>query len=192
MNTIPTEKQNEESRHFDKMTTEKMAETVVCANYDAVRVVENALPSIARAVDAIAVAFASGKRLLYVEAGTSGRLGALDAAECPPTFGVSYEAVEGILAGGNNCMFRASENAEDKYENGVADITAHGACDGDVVCGISASGNAAYVIGALEQAKKNRCITVALSCNPNGKILCLLISRYLPIRAPKWWWGRLG
>jgi len=170
--SIPrTEMRNPASMQMDKMGSEEMARLVITANYEAVKACENAAEQIALAVDAVTLAFENGKRLYYVGAGTSGRLGVLDAAECPPTFGVPYEMVTGIIAGGNERMFRAGENAEDSYEQGYEVIKAHGVASGDVVVGISAAGNAAYVVGALEAAKELGCVTVGLSCNPDTKIL---------------------
>ena len=170
--SIPkTEMRNPNSMHMDQMSTEEMAKLVITANYDAVRAVEAASASIAQAVDVIAQAFLEGGRLFYIGAGTSGRLGVLDAAECPPTFGVSYEQVQGIIAGGRERMFRAGENAEDSYALGAEAIGEHGVTDRDVVVGISAAGNAAYVVGALEAAQRIGAKTVGLSCNPDTKIL---------------------
>ena len=118
--SIPkTEMRNPHSINMDKMSSEEMARLVITANYEAVKAVEDAAESIAKAVDAIAEAFDNGGRLFYIGAGTSGRLGVLDASECPPTFGVPYDQVQGIIAGGNERMFRAGENEEDKYEKGV-------------------------------------------------------------------------
>lgn len=172
MISIPkTEMRNPLSKNMDKMSTEEMTRLVVTANYDAVKAVENAVEQIARAVDAVAAAFDSGSRLIYVGCGTSGRLGAIDATECPPTFGVPCEQVSGIIAGGRERMFNASENEEDNYEAGCRDIDLHGIRAGDVVVGISAAGNAAYVVGALETAKKAGCVTVGLSCNADTAVL---------------------
>ena len=170
--SIPkTEMRNPLSTHMDKMETEEMARLVICANYEAVKAAEDASPSIARAVDAIADAFIKGHRLIYVGAGTSGRLGVLDASECPPTFGVHYDMVSGIIAGGRERMFRAGENEEDKYENGCSAVKENGVVAGDVVVGISAAGNAGFVIGALECAKELGCVTVAISSNTYAEIL---------------------
>lgn len=171
MSTPKTEMRNPLSRHMDKMSTEEMVRLVITANYDAVRAAEQAAEAVAAAVDAIAAAFEEGHRLFYVGAGTSGRLGVLDASECPPTFGVSYEQVQGIIAGGKERMFRAGENAEDSYENGVSAMKEYGVTAGDVVVGISAAGNAAYVVGALEEAKRIGCVTVGLTCNPDTAVL---------------------
>lgn len=170
--SIPkTEMRNPASIHMDQMNTEEMARLVIAANYDAVKAVEAAAPSIAAAVDKIAEAFERGNRLFYIGAGTSGRLGVIDAAECPPTFGVPHEQVQGIIAGGKERMFRAGENEEDKYENGAAAIAEAGVRAGDVVVGISAAGNAAFVVGAMETASAMGCATVGLSCNANTAVL---------------------
>ena len=170
--SIPrTEMRNPDSMNMDKMSTADMAKLVICANYDAVRAVEDAADSIASAIDAVHRAFENGKRLFYVGAGTSGRLGVLDAAECPPTFGVPYGMVQGIIAGGKERMFRAGEGDEDSYGGGVAVISENGVSEGDVVIGISAAGNAAFVVGALDEAKRRGAITVALSSNRDTKIM---------------------
>ena len=171
MNVPKTEMRNPLSMAMDKMSTEEMARLVIAANYDAVKAVENASSHIADAIDVIAAAFENGHRLFYVGAGTSGRLGVCDAAECSPTFGVPYDTVNGIIAGGKERMFKAGENEEDKYENGQMAIREYGVSAGDVVVGISAAGNAAYVVGALEEAKMIGCITVGLSCNLDTAVL---------------------
>ena len=171
MSVPKTEMRNPASMYMDTMSTEEMVRLVICANYEAVRAAEAAVEAIARAVDEIAESFRKGHRLFYVGAGTSGRLGVIDAAECPPTFGVSYEQVQGIIAGGKERMFRAGENEEDNYEKGCEAIAEHGVTARDVVVGISAAGNAAYVVGAIESAKALGVVTVGISSNPGTKIL---------------------
>lgn len=166
-----TEQRNPLSTHMDKMDTEALSRLIITANYEAVKAAEAAVKEIARAVDTIAQAFDAGHRLIYVGAGTSGRLGVLDAAECPPTFGVSYEQVTGIIAGGKEMMLRASENMEDRPEDGAAAIDEAGAQAGDVVVGISAAGNAAFVAAAMERAKLLGCKTVGIACNPDTRVL---------------------
>lgn len=168
---LKTEERNPKSTHLSQMSTVDMARLVIEANHDAVRAASDAANEIALAVDAAAKAFENGHRLIYVGAGTSGRLGVLDASECPPTFGVPCDTVTGIIAGGKERMFTAGENAEDSYESGADDIREHGVKSGDVVCGISAAGSAAYVIGALEAAKALGCITVGISSNPDTPVL---------------------
>jgi N-acetylmuramic acid 6-phosphate etherase len=128
------------------------------------------LPAVARAVDAIVAAFNRGGRLIYVGAGTSGRLGVLDASECPPTFGVPPGMVVGLIAGGPSALMRATEGAEDRTETGADDLRAIGLTGHDVVTGIAVSGRTPYVIGALTYAKSLGAVTVGLTCNPESAI----------------------
>ncbi len=171
MNLLKTEMRNPKSLHMDQMSSEEMARLVITANYEAVQAVEAAAPAISRAIDAIANAFQNGGRLFFVGAGTSGRLGILDAAECPPTFGVSGEMVQGILAGGRERVFSAGEMEEDDYDSGVSAVKMHGVVGKDVVVGVSAAGNAAFVLGALATAKELGCVTVGISCNADTGVL---------------------
>lgn len=170
--SIPrTEMRNPDSMNMDKMSSEEMALLVIRANHDAVSACERASGEIAGAVEAVARAFERGGRLFYIGAGTSGRLGVIDAAECPPTFGVPHEQVQGIIAGGAQRMFKAGENEEDKYECGVLEIRERGLSENDVLVGISAAGNAAYVVGAMNEAKSRGATTVGISSNPVTKVL---------------------
>ena len=171
MGILRTEERNEKSMHLSEMSSVEMARLVIRANYEAVEACERASEKIAEAVDAIALAFENGGRLFYIGAGTSGRLGVIDASECPPTFGVPYDMVQGIIAGGKERMFRAGENEEDKYESGVQAIRESGVTALDVVVGISAAGGAAFVVGALEEAKARGAITIGLSSNPDTAVL---------------------
>lgn len=171
MSIQKTEMRNEASKNLDKMSTKEMALLVIRENYNAVKACEEAASQIAEAIEAIATAFENNNRLFYIGAGTSGRLGVVDASECPPTFGVPYDMVQGIIAGGNERMFKAGENEEDKYENGCAAMKEYSVKSGDVVVGISAAGNAAYVVGALETAKNIGAVTVGLCCNPDTAVL---------------------
>ena len=168
---LETEMRNPKTTHIDTMTTREMIRVMNEENRVAVEAVANAEDEIAPAVDAAAHAIAAGGRIFYIGAGTSGRLGVVDASECPPTFGVSPETVNGIIAGGRECMFRAAENAEDQNALGRRDILEAGIQPGDFVMGISAAGGAAYVVGALEAAREKGCVTAALSCNPDTPIL---------------------
>ena len=162
---LKTEMRNPNTMHFDRMSSAEQVAAMCRENQNAVLAVEKAAPEIAKAIDVIAAAFNQGHRLFFIGAGTSGRLGVLDAAECPPTFGVSYEMVQGIIAGGKERMFRASENDEDKLENGAADVQNAGVGKGDVLVGISVAGGAAYVVGALNAARELGAATVALTSN---------------------------
>ncbi len=167
---LKTEMRNEKTTHIDKMDTLSMLKLISDENYNAVRAVENALPEIAKAVDIISNAIANGGRLIYIGAGTSGRLAVADAAECPPTFGVDYNTVCAIIAGGEKTLVRASENQEDFEDMGRADLRAKDITADDVICGISASGGAAYVAGAMKEGKEHGCKTISVSSNPGTLI----------------------
>lgn len=161
---------NPKTTHIDKMDTMSMLKLITEENYNAVKAVEEAHEAIARAVDIVAEAIAQGGRLIYVGAGTSGRLAVMDAAECPPTFGVDYNTVCAIIAGGEKTLVRASENQEDFEDKGREDVRARALTAVDVVCGISASGGAAYVAGAMKEAKEHGCKTLSVSSNAGSLI----------------------
>ncbi len=147
--------------------------------------VEKVLPEIAEAVDKITEAFKVGGRLFYIGAGTSGRLGVLDASECPPTFGIDPEMVVGIIAGGKEAMFRAKEGAEDDPALGEQDLKENTLTQRDVVVGIAASGRTPYVIGGLEYANELGATTVALSCNPDSPIADIADIAISPVVGPE-------
>ncbi|ELB2805759.1 N-acetylmuramic acid 6-phosphate etherase [Vibrio alginolyticus] len=147
--------------------------------------VEKVLPEIAEAVDKITEAFKVGGRLFYIGAGTSGRLGVLDASECPPTFGTDPEMVVGIIAGGKEAMFRAKEGAEDDPTLGEQDLKENTLTQRDVVVGIAASGRTPYVIGGLEYANELGATTVALSCNPDSPIADIADIAINPVVGPE-------
>ena len=167
---IPTEMRNPKTIHLDREDTLTMLQLINEENMHSVRAVEAALPQIEKVVDAVSAALERGGRLVYVGAGTSGRIAVADAAECPPTFGVDYNTVIAVIAGGESALTRASENMEDRAEVGRADLLARNITADDVVMGVSASGNAAYVVAALEAAKELGCVTASLSSNPDSKI----------------------
>jgi N-acetylmuramic acid 6-phosphate etherase len=154
--------------HIDRMSTLEMVTVMNDENRAVEDAIAECLPEIAEAVDRIAEALNRGGHLIYVGAGTSGRLGVVDASECPPTFGVDYDLVRGIIAGGNGAMFRAVENAEDSEEWGAKSIREDGVLPGDVVCGLSAAGRAPFVLGALKEARSIGCVTVGITCNPDS------------------------
>ncbi|EOX4454472.1 MULTISPECIES: N-acetylmuramic acid 6-phosphate etherase [Vibrio] len=147
--------------------------------------VEKVLPEIAEAVDKITEALKVGGRLFYIGAGTSGRLGVLDASECPPTFGTDPEMVVGIIAGGKEAMFRAKEGAEDDPTLGEQDLKENTLTQRDVVVGIAASGRTPYVIGGLEYANELGATTVALSCNPDSPIADIADIAISPVVGPE-------
>jgi len=164
---LKTEMRNEASMHIDRMDTIDMVRLMNQENMNAVRAVDAALEQISEACDAAATCFEQGGRLFYIGAGTSGRLGVIDAAECPPTFGVSRDQVIGIIAGGEACMTRAAEAQEDDAAAGEEALRQYDLCSRDMVVGISASGGAAYVVGALEYANRVGAVSVSLSSNPD-------------------------
>lgn len=174
---LNTEARNPRTVGIDTLPTLDMVRLMAEEN----RVVEDAVAAeaahIAEAIDLIAASLESGGSLIYVGAGTSGRLGVLDASECPPTFGVDGRLVRGIMAGGEDAMFRASEGAEDNFLQGCADLVADGVRAGDVVVGLSASGGAPYVLGALTKAAELGAIPVGVTCNPESRMhpLCRVI-----------------
>jgi len=132
--------------------------------------VEKVLPEIAATIDRIAKRLQNGGRLFYVGSGTSGRLGVLDASEIPPTFGVSYDLVQGVIAGGYDALYKAVEASEDDCDAGKNDLQKRGLTEKDVVVGIAASGRTPYTIGALEFAREIGCFTVCVACVPDSAI----------------------
>ncbi len=147
--------------------------------------VEKTIPEIARAVDSTVAAFRKGARLVYVGAGTSGRIGVLDASECPPTFRVPPGMVVGLIAGGLDALVRATEGAEDNVARGRDALEAISLSADDVVVGLAASGRTPYVIGALEYAKEVGATTVALSCNPDSAIAAIADIAISPVVGPE-------
>ncbi len=165
-----TESRNPSTLNLDELGIDELLATMNAEDARVPVAVAAALPAIGRAVRAAAAALRAGGRLIYFGAGTSGRLGVLDAAECPPTFSASPDQVIGLLAGGNQAMFRAAEGAEDSAELGVADLTGIGLTAGDVVVGIAASGRTPYVIGGLDHAREVGAVTVSIACNPDAPV----------------------
>jgi N-acetylmuramic acid 6-phosphate etherase len=148
--------------------------------------VEKEIPQIEKLVDACVSRMQTGGRLFYMGAGTSGRLGVVDASECPPTFGVPQGMVIGIIAGGDQAIRRAVEFAEDNREQGWIDLQAHQITENDIVVGIAASGTTPYVLGALEQAKSKGILTGGISCNPNSPLSQLADIAITPIVGPEY------
>ena len=167
---LKTEMRNPDTTNIDRMITAGMLECIQRENENAVFSVRKALSEIEIACEIIAEKLSQGGRLIYIGAGTSGRLGVLDATECPPTFGVPRDMVIGIIAGGEKCMFQAAEREEDNYESGIKDLMDKQLTKNDVVVGISASGNAQYVIGAINYANELGCETVGITSNENTLI----------------------
>ena len=165
-----TEQVNAASANLDGLPTKQMLAVFHREDRRAVDAVEQELPRIALAVDAIAARLLDGGRLFYSGAGTSGRLGVLDASECPPTFGVSRELVTGIIAGGDGALRNSIESSEDLPEAGAADLLTRGFTDQDALVGIAASGRTPYVLGALDAASKLGALTACIVCSPGSPI----------------------
>jgi N-acetylmuramic acid 6-phosphate etherase len=162
---LTTERENEKSLGLDEMTPLEIVTLMNAEDQTVAQAVNRVLPAIAKAVEAIVASFKAGGRLIYVGAGTSGRLGVLDASELPPTFGVDPGLAVALLAGGKEAMFQAKEGAEDDAGAGERDLGSLGLEERDAVVGISASGRTPYVIGALQYAKGVGARTIALACN---------------------------
>lgn len=165
LSQMMTEQRNPRSLNIDCMTAIDIVQLINQEDLLVAKAVEKCLPHIAEAVEKIEHAFTNGGRLVYIGAGTSGRLGVLDASECPPTYGVPPEMVVGIIAGGEQALRHPVEGAEDNYEQGKADLQAVDFCEKDVLVGIAASGRTPYVIGALEYGKSLGTITVSITSN---------------------------
>ena len=166
---LTTEQRNDASADIDAKSSLEIVSIINGEDKKVPVAVEKILPAIAALVEDIVAAFKKGGRLFYIGAGTSGRLGVLDASECPPTYGVEPEMVQGLIAGGREALTSAVESAEDRAEEGVRELKALGFGAGDVLIGITASGQAPYVLGALEYAGRLGAVTGAISCNPGSK-----------------------
>jgi N-acetylmuramic acid 6-phosphate etherase len=143
------------------------------------------IPHIALAVEGIVNTFRNGGRLFYIGAGTSGRLGVLDAAECPPTFNVPPNLVQGIIAGGEAALSRATETTEDDPSIGVRDLLARGFLQADVLCGIAASGRTPYVLGAIDEANRLNALTIGISCTPDSELARRAKISIAPLTGPE-------
>ena len=162
---LRTEMRNENTMHIDQMSIRQALEVIHKENEAVMTAIDAAMPEIEKACQLMTQALQNGGRVFYVGCGTSGRLGVLDA-----TYGVSPDTFIGVIAGGEKCLVRAAENAEDRAELAIADLKARNLCEKDIVVGISAAGGAAYVIGALEYASSLHAATVSLSNNPDTPI----------------------
>ncbi|MCD1127077.1 N-acetylmuramic acid 6-phosphate etherase [Jinshanibacter sp. LJY008] len=170
LSSMVTESRNTASEDIDQLSTLEMLRVINDEDKKVALAVEKELQHIADAVDIISTAFTLGGRLIYCGAGTSGRLGILDASECPPTYGTKPEQVIGLIAGGHQAIFKAVENAEDSLELGIEDLKAIGFSNKDVLVGIAASGRTPYVIASMEYAKSLGANVISISCNPNSPI----------------------
>lgn len=185
LDKLITEGRNPDTLDIDRLSTEDMLRKINNEDKKVPMAVEKEIPNIAKAVDVIAEKLKQGGRLIYIGAGTSGRLGILDASECPPTFGVDPEMVQGIIAGGDEAIRKAVEEAEDKEELGKEDLKKKNLSNKDVVVGITASGRTPYVLGALKYAKKIGAFTIGLSCNPGSEMEKIADIMITPIVGPE-------
>jgi N-acetylmuramic acid 6-phosphate etherase len=165
-----TEAQNPMSSGIDGLSTIEMLRVINAADQEVAFAVQRELPNIARAVDAIVARLEKGGHLFYTGAGTSGRLGVLDASECPPTFNTPPDLVQGLIAGGDRALRHPIERAEDDPEQGKQDLMAHHFAAGDVLVGIAASGRTPYVLGGIAYARYLGAVTIGLSCTPESEL----------------------
>jgi N-acetylmuramic acid 6-phosphate etherase len=180
-----TEQANPASAVIDALPTEDVLRIINAEDRKVALAVEREIPAIALAVDSIVAAFARGGRLFYIGAGTSGRLGVLDASECPPTFSVTPEMVQGIIAGGEPALSRATETTEDDPAIGVRDLRAAGFTGRDVLVGIAASGRTPYVLGAVAEARRLGAVTVGISCTPGSALAGAVDIAITPLVGPE-------
>ncbi len=185
LSSLVTELANPASRHIDQLPTAEMLRVLNNEDRLVAEAVGAELAAIATAVDGIVTALRAGGRLFYIGAGTSGRLGVLDASECPPTFHVAPETVQGIIAGGEAALSRATEASEDDPAMGVRDLLARGFRSGDVLCGIAASGRTPYVLGAIEEANRLGCLTIGVSCTQGSKLAGAARIAITPVPGPE-------
>ena len=180
-----TEQPNPLSASLDALPTEEALRIINAEDRKVAAAVEREIPAIARAVDAIVEAFERGGRLFYIGAGTSGRLGVLDASEIPPTFSAPPAMVQGIIAGGEAALSRATETTEDDPAIGVRDLLARGFTSADVLVGIAASGRTPYVLGAVAEARRMGAVTVGISCTPDSELARAVDIAITPLVGPE-------
>jgi N-acetylmuramic acid 6-phosphate etherase len=185
LNTLISETRNPATMGLDMLPTLDMLMLINDEDQKVPQAIREVLPAIAQAVEQIVCAIKMGGRLIYLGAGTSGRLGILDATECPPTFGVPRDMVMGLIAGGPAAVLQSIENAEDSVTGGIDDLNSVGLTVTDVVVGLAASGRTPYVVSALRFARKQGCKTVAISCNPDSLIAAEAEIAISPIPGPE-------
>ena len=182
---LATEKINPATRHIDTMTTLEMVSVINQEDVKVATAVGRELPAIAKAIDIITERLKRGGRLFYAGAGTSGRLGVLDASECPPTFGTKPELVQGLIAGGRDAMFVAKEGAEDSEQLAADNLSAVGLNEKDALVALAASGRTPYSIGALKYARAKGAAAIALVCSPNSPMSREAVLTICPLPGPE-------
>lgn len=179
LSEMTTERQNPASTDIDSKSTKEILAIINAEDRKVPVAVGKVLDEVANLVDAVVASFKKGGKLVYIGAGTSGRLGVLDASECPPTYGTPPSMVQGLIAGGREALVRSVEWAEDNAEQGVLDLESTGFCGNDVLVGITASGQAPYVLGAMRRARELGAVVGAISCNANSGTFDLADHRIL-------------
>ena len=182
---LVTETRNPRTMNIDTMSALEIVSIMNDEDNNVVKGVKEVLPEIAKAVEWCAASLAKGARIVYIGAGTSGRLGLMDSVECPPTYGVSPDTVVGLIAGGEGAFIKAVEGAEDRKDFAVEDLKKINLTADDVVIGLAASGRTPYVIGGLEYANDLGCNTVAVACNKNSKIGAIAKLAIEPVSGPE-------
>jgi N-acetylmuramic acid 6-phosphate etherase len=185
LENLTTERRNPSSAEIDRLSTADMLRVINEADQQVPLAVAKVLHSITRAVDEIASRVAAGGRLFYIGAGTSGRLGVLDASECPPTFNVPPELVQGLIAGGDKALRTSVERAEDDPERGVSDLKARGFTKADALVGIAASGRTPYVLGGVSYARSLGALTIGLSCTEESDLARAAEIEITPVPGPE-------
>lgn len=180
-----TERENSKTADIDRVSTLDAVRLINDEDKTVALAVEKVLPEIAAAIDKIVERLQNGGRLFYVGTGTSGRLGVLDSSEIPPTFGVSYDLVQGVIAGGYDALYKATESSEDDHEAGAADLRTKGVSAKDAVVGIAASGRTPYTIGAVEMARSLGCFTACIACVPDSAITKIVDVAIVPVVGPE-------
>ncbi len=180
-----TEQENPATAEIDKASTLDAVRLINDEDKKVADAVEKVLPQVASAIDKVVERLQNGGRLFYVGTGTSGRLGVLDASEIPPTFGVSYDLVQGVIAGGYDALYKASESSEDNREAGSQDIKERGLTAKDAVIGLAASGRTPYTIGAVDYAREKGCFTACVTCVPDSAITKAVDVAIVPVVGPE-------
>lgn len=180
-----TERENPNTTEIDRASTLEAVRLINAEDKTVAIAIEQVLPEIAAVIDEVAGRLKNGGRLFYIGTGTSGRLGVLDASEIPPTFGVSYELVQGVIAGGYDALYKAAEASEDDREAGAEDLKRRGLAGKDAVIGIAASGRTPYTIGAVEYARGLGCFTACIACVPDSELTKAVEIAIVPVVGPE-------
>ena len=180
-----TEQENPKTAAIDKVSTLDAVRLINAEDELVAEAVEKVLPQVAAVIDRVVERLENGGRLFYIGTGTSGRIGVLDASEIPPTFGVSYDLIQGVIAGGYEALYKATESSEDSREAGIEDLKERGLNEKDAVVGIAASGRTPYTIGSVKYARELGCFTACIVCVPGSKIIGAAEMSIVPVVGPE-------